>query len=187
MKTQEPGSKSSGDASEISTRIGALSAWPPQALWVVSLTFLLAFGQFLPAAKFFASPANYLPLHTFSEFIAMAVSAMVFALAWNLRHQGQNSHRIILGAGVLAVALIDFAHTLSFAGMPDFLTPSSPEKAISFWLAGRYIAAAIFIAVAFLPVRRWTAAASRAAMGIALAIVTYVPELSLYLPNVVMK
>lgn len=58
---------------------------------------------------------------------------------------------MILGVGFLAVGLIDLAHTLSFAGMPDLVTPSSPEKAINFWLAGRFVAAGVLLAVALSP------------------------------------
>jgi diguanylate cyclase (GGDEF)-like protein/PAS domain S-box-containing protein len=133
-----------------------LSFCSAQVFWVSILTLLLIFGHFLPAAKFFATPANYLPLHSLLEFISMAVSAMVFALAWNLRWQAANSHKIILGAGFLAVALIDFAHTLSFAGMPALITPSGPEKAINFWLAARFMAAMVLLAVAVLKLRNWS-------------------------------
>jgi PAS domain S-box-containing protein len=146
------------------------AGWTWQAVWAGSLTLLLLFGQALPAAKFFDTPANYLPLHTFIEFIAMAVSAMVFALAWNIKDQEGNSHRVVLGAGFLAVSLIDFAHTLSYAGMPALLTASSPEKAINFWLAGRAIAAAVLLAVALLPPRRWSAASCYGLIAAAVAI-----------------
>jgi len=142
----------------------------PEVLWAAGLSLILAFGQMLPAVKLFDSPSNYLPLHTLLEFIAMAVSAMVFALAWNLRNQGINSHRVILGAGFLAVAFIDFAHALSYAGMPPLVTPSSPEKAINFWLAGRYVAAGVLLAVALLPPRQWSSATCNAVTGSALAL-----------------
>lgn len=150
---------------------GKLVRCSAEGLWAVSLTLILAFGQMLPAGKFFDSPSNYLPLHTLLEFIAMAVSAMVFALAWNLRKQGINSHRVMLGAGFLAVALIDFVHTLSYAGMPALLTPSSPEKAINFWLAGRYVAAAVLFALTVLPPKQWSSSTSNAVIGFALALV----------------
>ncbi|UCV22022.1 MASE3 domain-containing protein [Ferribacterium limneticum] len=149
---------------------GWLVGYSPEVFWAAGLTLILVFGQMLPAAKLFDSPSNYLPLHTLLEFIAMAVSAMVFALAWNLRNQGINSHRVILGAGFLAVALVDFAHALSYAGMPALLTPSSPEKAINFWLAGRYIAAGVLLAVAVLPPRQWPSTTSNAVIGSALAL-----------------
>ncbi len=149
--------------------VGRFKHWPDQVWWASGLTLLLLFGQTLPAARFFTVPANYLPLHTFLEFIAMAVSAMVFTLAWNLRQQGRNNHRILLGAGFLAVALIDFAHTLSYAGMPTLVTASDPEKAINFWLAGRYAAAGVLLAVALLPPRRWSDAINYLVIAASLA------------------
>jgi PAS domain S-box-containing protein len=150
------------------------SVWGPQLPWVVVLTLLLVFGHFLPASKFFTAPGSYLPFHSILEFVGMAVSVMVFALAWNLRSQPDNSHRMLLGAGFLAVSLIDIAHTLSYAGMPDLVTPSGTEKAINFWLAGRYVAAGVFLAIAVLPQKHWSmatcGAAVLAACGIAAAI-----------------
>jgi PAS domain S-box-containing protein len=100
----------------------------------------------------------------------MAVSAIVFALAWNLRNLGVNSHRIILGAGFLVVAFIDFAHALSYVGMPALLTLSAPEKTISFWLAGRSVAAGALLAVAVFPPRQWPSATCNAVTGSALAL-----------------
>ena len=90
----------------------------PQIPWVVGLTLLLAFGWAMPAARLFDPPSSYLPFHIVLEFVAMAISAMVFALSWNLWWQGKDSRRIVLGAGFLAVCLIDLGHTLSFPGMP---------------------------------------------------------------------
>lgn len=132
--------------------------WSPPMAWCVLLTLCLVFGQAMPNVKFFSSPAQYLPLHTVLEFVAMAVSAMVFALAWNLRRRSANSETILIGAGFLAVCLIDLGHTLSYAGMPDLLTPSGTEKAINFWLAGRYVAAGILLGVALIPARAWSMA-----------------------------
>ena len=129
----------------------------PSSVWLMAgLTLLLLFGFSLPASKLFASPNAYLPIHNLLELFSIVVSCMVFGLAWSLRWQANNSHRMLLGAGLLAVALIDVAHMLSYAGMPDFVTPSSPEKAINFWLAARYIAAAVLLQVALRPVTQWS-------------------------------
>ena len=86
-------------------------------LWVAALSVLFLLSGFLPAFRFFSLPTHYLPFHTALEFVAMAVSAMVFALAWNLRSASGNSQSILLGTGFLAVTLIDLAHTLSFTGI----------------------------------------------------------------------
>ena len=146
----------------------------PQAAWALALTGLLLVVQAFPASKFFSSPASYLPLHTALEFAAMAVSAMVFSLAWNLLRRPNNSHIMLIGAGFLAVGLMDFAHTLSYPGMPDLVSASGTEKAINFWLAARYAAAAVFMGVALLPVVGWSASAfyfsTAAAIGLAAAV-----------------
>ena len=139
-------------------------------IWVGALSALFLLGGWFPAFKFFSVPAHYLPLHITLEFIAMAISAMVFALGWNLRGTRGNSHTVILGVGFLAVGLIDLAHTLSFAGMPDLVTPSNPEKAINFWLAGRFVAAAVLLAVALRPLTHWSPLRSLGALLAALAL-----------------
>ena len=146
------------------------AALPAPAVWALALTALLLFGFALPGFRFFSTPASYLPLHTALEFTAMAVSVMVFTLAWNLRNLPQNSNIMLIGAGFLAVGLLDFAHTLSYPGMPDLVTASSTEKAIDFWLAGRYVAAAVFLGAVLLPVVRWTAAAFQGAAAIGIGI-----------------
>ncbi len=137
---------------------------------VGALTMLVAAGPLLPGLQFFENRSDYLPLHTGLEFIAMAVSFMVFGLGWNLRRQAGNSHGIVLAATFLSVALLDFAHTLSFDGMPDLFGPSGPEKAINFWLTGRAIAAFGLVAVALLPVRTWPPLVCVAAMAGAVAV-----------------
>ncbi|QSA97539.1 MASE3 domain-containing protein [Methylococcus sp. EFPC2] len=151
--------------------VSASNISPPYPrIWVGGLSLLLIFGYGLPSERLFTTPADYLPLHTALEFVSMAISAMVFGLAWNLRQQDRNSHSILLGTGFLAVSLIDMAHTLSYAGMPDFVTASGPEKAINFWLAARYTSAFILLAVALSRPRYWSAAASYCALASALAL-----------------
>ena len=150
----------------------SLGSWLSTAplRWALALTILLLIGGLLPAAKFFSEPSSYLPLHTLLEFFAMAVSAMVFALAWNLRNRPGSSRYLLLGGGFLIVCLIDAAHTLSYPGMPLFFTPNDPEKAIAFWLAGRYVAAFTLLAFAMMPSARWTRSVSQVALVMGLAL-----------------
>jgi PAS domain S-box-containing protein len=151
-----------------------LATLHPASVWAFALTAVLLLGSALPGLRFFASPANYLPWHTALEFAAMAVSAMVFMLAWNLRNQPNSGNIMLLGVGFLAVGLIDFGHTLSYPGMPDLVTPSGTEKAINFWLAARYVAAAVFLGAALLPTAQRTAGgfvgATAVAIGLAVAV-----------------
>ena len=130
--------------------------WSKPMRWVVALTVILLLGEALPAKRFFTNPSHYLPLHSALEFVSMAVSAMIFSLAWSLRRQLGKPHLMLLGCGFLAVSLVDFAHTLSYAGMPMWITPSGAEKAINFWLAGRLIAALVLLGVAFQSPKPWS-------------------------------
>ena len=120
------------------------------------LTVVAVICANLPNQDFFPRPEDYLPLHTILEFCAISVSAMVCGLGWNLRQQRGNSLSVVLASAFLSVAAVDLVHTLSYMGMPSFVTPSGPEKAINFWLAGRILAASGLLCVAILPVRRWS-------------------------------
>ncbi len=151
--------------------------------WAVVLTAVLAVGQFLPKVRFFADPVGYLPLHMGLEFIAMAISAMVFALTWALREQESNQLPALVGAGFGAVMLIDFAHTLSYEGMPQFVTPNGPEKAINFWLAGRLVAALTLLLIVLLPERRASRPGYYLALSAGLAVAGLTWWLGLYHPD----
>ncbi|MEJ2529118.1 MAG: MASE3 domain-containing protein, partial [Gammaproteobacteria bacterium] len=89
----------------------------------------------------------------FAETFSIVISMMVFGIAWNSYSTERPGNIVILACALLAVGLIDFAHMLSFKGMPDFVTPSDPEKAINLWLAARLVAALALLVVAIRPWR----------------------------------
>jgi PAS domain S-box-containing protein len=113
-----------------------------------------------PPAHAFQGLASYAPLHVVLEMFSVAVSAMVFAVGWNASARAHRGNGAILACASLAVALFDVAHLLSYAGMPDFVTPSGPEKAIAFWLAARAVAALGMLAAVL---RSWRAPLGRRA------------------------
>lgn len=132
---------------------------PPGAiatLIILSIPFLLV----LQAARLPGSMeiAHYLPLHTFFETFAIAVAALIFAIGWHSHTAETPPALLALSTGFLGVALLDFGHLLSYAGMPDFVTPSGPEKAIAFWLGARLMAAIALLMAATLPWRPGSAA-----------------------------
>ena len=89
-----------------------------------------------------------LPTHMFAEMFAIIVSMLVFALVFSTSKEDHAESPIILAYAFFIVGLLDFAHTLSYAGMPDLVTPGSPDKSIYFWLVARYVAALALLAVA---------------------------------------
>lgn len=138
-------------------------------LTALGLSVLFLIGGQISGIKFFATPESYLPLHTALEFLAITVCSMVFALTWNLRDEGRQPF-LLLGIGFLGVALLDFGHTLSYKGMPVFVTASGPEKAINFWLAARLLSAVTLLLAAFLPLARGSLERARQAAWLVLGI-----------------
>ena len=93
-----------------------------------------------------------LPMHIAAETFAIVIAMLVFAVTWNAYEVGRSTNTLILACGFLAIGLLDFGHMLSFSGMPDFVTPSGPEKGIQFWLSGRFVTALLLLIVSF---RSW--------------------------------
>ena len=127
--------------------------------------------------------ANYAPLHTLLETIAIIISACVFAVGWS----DYERHRVnftLLACIFLGVAILDFLHVLSFHGMPAFITASSPEKAINFWLATRLLAALGLLAVSIESWRQtFTTGLRWRLLGIVLLLVGIVAWLGLLHPE----
>ncbi|MBI5006439.1 MAG: GAF domain-containing protein [Nitrosomonadales bacterium] len=107
----------------------------------------------LPPHHFFEGISKYQSVHLPAETLSIVVSMLVFGVAWNAYSSERAANIVILACASLAVGLIDFAHMLSFAGMPAWVTPSDPEKAINFWLAARSLFALALLTVALRP---WT-------------------------------
>lgn len=104
---------------------------------------------------------GYLPLHMLFETIAIVVSMLIFAVGWHANSRNLSGHIVLLACAFLGVGLLDFAHMLSYEGMPDFVTPGDPGKAIDFWLAARLLAAVALLAAVIMPWHPFAAAATR--------------------------
>lgn len=85
----------------------------------------------------FSGVEQYLPAHTLTEIFSILVSLLAFAVVWENKAEKKYFNTTVVAIVFFAVACIDLAHILSFPGMPDFITPTSPNKAIYFWLCGR--------------------------------------------------
>lgn len=106
-------------------------------LFTLSLAFLstsklpVYFGS-LPDDQVWAV---HLTLELLSIFVSVSIVAIMFQRLDRARSLFTNT--IVFGYST--VALLDFVHALSFYGMPVFITPSSTEKGIFFWLCARTI------------------------------------------------
>ena len=93
----------------------------------------------------------YLPVHMALETAAIITATMVFVMGWHTISIRPNYRLLVMACCFLGVAILDFSHMISFAGMPDFISPGSPEKAINFWLAARLVAAVAMLSYIVLP------------------------------------
>lgn len=134
-------------------------------------------------------PAGYfLPFHTLMELFGVIISLGIFLISWHAYPQHPDARSLFLGSSLFAVGLLGLFHSLSYPGMPDFLTSSSTTKAISFWIIMKMsFALAFFFSASIKPSFRsgWfkptllLIAASLFAF-ISLAVVTYFPQ---YMPS----
>ncbi len=127
---------------------------PRHTEWLVlGCAILLVLFLQAPALRILQQ-AEVMPLwlHMLTETVSVVVAMLIFGVGWNACSKDRPGNIVILACAFLAVGLIDFAHALSFKGMPDFITPAGPEKGLNFWLSGRLIAALALFAVAL---RSW--------------------------------
>ncbi len=98
---------------------------------------------------FFVARANYLLFHALVEGFAIVVAALIYVLATRTYQHSRNKIFLFLGIAYFHVAVLDFAHMLTYKGMgvfPDF----SSDIPTQLWIAGRFVEAASFLAILFL-------------------------------------
>ncbi|MDH5256912.1 MAG: PAS domain-containing protein [Gammaproteobacteria bacterium] len=116
--------------------------------WGAALsTVIFIIFWLLPYSPIGTGLTNYAPLHSLLEIFAVAVAVSIFSVGWHARLAQDTNGLSLLAVGFLIVALYDSAHLISYPGMPHWITDSSAEKAIYFWLAARYTAAFTLLAL----------------------------------------
>lgn len=120
-------------------------------IWLVVILTLILMVMSIFQQDLILTESAYLTLHTVLETFSVFVAIMVFAVGWHGYTKEQPANYVLLACAFLVVGLVDFSHTLSFQGMPEFFTPSDPEKAINFWLIARLVASLSLFAVILLP------------------------------------
>lgn len=169
-----------------------IKRFPLLSLLVALLSALMLCASLLQTHYVFTQSV-FVPLHTAMHVFSLVVSWLVFAIGWNTQDPQRAGSVALLGCCFLGVALIDFGHALSYAGMPDLITPASPQKAINFSLVSRLLAALALLAIAIRPQMPLTVPALRygylaATLGLAALVywvVLFHPEVlpSTFLPG----
>ena len=130
-----------------------------------------AISAFLPLEGIQIPLASYVPIHTLLEFLSILIGFLVFATVWCTPAREQSASVVVISLALLAASGADLLHMMSIVGMPDFVTPSSSQKSISFWLSGRYAAAIGVLLGSFIP--QSTGLTARTRFAIALAFFFY--------------
>lgn len=112
--------------------------WPDifaGALLLLCLPLLLWQGS--PVNQLDIPQTVFLSVHSLLEIVSIVLSGLIFFIAFGTRDTGHSIRVVLLGCFFLATALFDTIHTLAYVGMPDLISPNTPDKSISFWLAAR--------------------------------------------------
>jgi sigma-B regulation protein RsbU (phosphoserine phosphatase) len=97
---------------------------------------------------------TYLTWHLFLEVLSIAMSSAIFFITFYTFGKTYRLRSVVFSCTFLAVALIDIFHTLSYDGMPLFLTESSVAKATGFWIVARLTAAVGLLIASLIPWER---------------------------------
>jgi diguanylate cyclase (GGDEF)-like protein/PAS domain S-box-containing protein len=120
-----------------------------------ALLCLLALVQFvawvIPADTDSDGVAHYLVWHSLMESVSIVIAMMVFAVGWNTRRGRGSGNLALLACLFFVIGALDFSHTFSYAGMPDFFTHNNPDKQLNFWMSARFLAALALLLAAMRP------------------------------------
>ncbi|MDO9192995.1 MAG: MASE3 domain-containing protein, partial [Undibacterium sp.] len=105
-----------------------------------------------PARQVVVEPMQFVFWHSAVETLAIVVSMLVFVTGYRAILSARKGAVILLGVAFLGVGLLDFLHTMSYAGMPDAISANSSQKSIFFWLSARLLAASALLMYIALPV-----------------------------------
>lgn len=128
---------------------------------------------------------HYPGIHSIMEIAAIVIAVCASLMSWYDYKYKQELRALLLSLTFCGVAVIDLAHTFSYPGMPDFITPNSANKSSTFWIIGRFVFCTGFLAAIMAgdrvkPVRRSSLlmlGTILASLGLVIAVVLCLPHL----------
>ena len=137
-----------------------------------------------PGYRLVLEPARFLFWHSAIEVFAVVVALLIFITGYRAILSARKGAVVLLGILFLGVAIFDFLHLLSYAGMHDALSANNSHTAIFFRRAARTLAASALLLYALLPiVSEVTPALRRAGLVFLLAWVGVVGTVGLLSPQ----
>jgi hypothetical protein len=121
---------------------------------VAAVMLLMVIHLYHADLSSYLNPENYIAIHTILEFFSIAVSFSIFSYGWKAFGFSQSRKILMLSFLFFIVGMLDLLHTLTFQGMPFFITESSIAKATWFWVSARSIESLLIVLVLVLPERK---------------------------------
>lgn len=121
---------------------------------LMAVLLLVTIHAFHPQISSHYNPENFLGIHTALEFFAISISFALFLYGWRRFEYTRSGKLLMVSLVFFTVGSIDLLHTLTFKGMPFFLTESSVAKATWFWVTARSIEAISMLFILILPDRK---------------------------------
>lgn len=84
-----------------------------------------------PARQIVIEPMAFVFWHSTVELLAVVVAMLIFVTGYRAILSARKGAVVLLGVAFLGVGLLDFLHTMSYAGMPDAITANPPTNPFS--------------------------------------------------------
>jgi diguanylate cyclase (GGDEF)-like protein/PAS domain S-box-containing protein len=127
---------------------------------------------------------SFVFFHTAVEIFAVVVAMLIFVTGYRAILSIRKNAVVLLGILFFGVGLLDFLHLMSYVGMPDAISPNSPQKSIFFWLAARLLGAgALLLYVWLRVVADVSNRLKRLALALMLAVVGLMAAIGLLWPE----
>ncbi|EKN62564.1 PAS/PAC sensor-containing diguanylate cyclase/phosphodiesterase [Neobacillus bataviensis LMG 21833] len=120
---------------------------------LLAIVLLMVIHLFQPQILTIYNPANYVGFHALLEIFSISISAAIFLYGLKCYGKSHSSRMLLLSFTFLLVGTLDLLHTLSFKGMPFFITESSVAKATWFWVSARAIQSLFILSILLIPER----------------------------------
>lgn len=122
----------------------------------------------------YLNPENYIAIHTILEFFSIAVSFLIFSYGWKAFGLSKSRRILMLSLLFFIVGVLDLLHTMTFKGMPFFITESSIAKATWLWVSARIAESLMMVLVLVMPDRQLEREPRRICLALCTAIISVV-------------
>ncbi len=114
---------------------------------LAGLLLLIIMRLFKDSFYFVYDHSHFLTIHTSLELLSIAISLSVSIHGFLVFPHNLSRHRLYISSLFLAIGLLDLFHTLSYFGMPRFITENTMQKPTWFWVVARFIQFAVFLVI----------------------------------------